>query len=145
VRRFLPDTSCLVAALCAWHEQHSATAEDLARRTKRGETLVAAGPVLVETYAVLTRLPPPHRMKPGDVLAALEGSFGGADVIALTGTETWALLKALPGPGIAGGSAYDALVAACARKAQADVILTWNRRDFQRVAEGIEVASPLLR
>jgi len=134
-----------VAALCAWHEQHSATAEDLARRTKRGETLVAAGPVLVETYAVLTRLPPPHRMKPGDVLAALEGSFGGADVIALTGTETWALLKALPGPGIAGGSAYDALVAACARKAQADVILTWNRRDFQRVAEGIEVASPLLR
>jgi predicted nucleic acid-binding protein len=142
VTRFVPDTSCLVAALCSWHEHHSATAEDLARRAKRGETLVAAGPVLVETYAVLTRLPPPHRMKARDVLAALEGSFGEADVVALNGTETWALLKALPRPGIAGGSAYDAQIAACARKAQADVILTWNRRDFQRVGEGMEVASP---
>lgn len=142
--RFLPDTSCLVAALCSWHEHHSATAEDLARRTKRGETLVAAGPVLIETYAVLTRLPPPHRMKPRDVLAVLEGSFGGADVVTLSGTETWALLKMLPGAGIAGGSAYDALVAACARKAQVDAILTWNRRDFQRVAEGMEVTSPRL-
>jgi len=33
-------------------------------------------------------------------------------------------------------------IAACARKAKADVILTWNVRDFERVAGGVEVASP---
>ena len=25
--RFLPDTSCLVAAVCSWHEHHAATVE----------------------------------------------------------------------------------------------------------------------
>ena len=143
--RFLPDTNCLVAAVCPWHEHHGATSEELARRGKRGEEMVLAAPALVEAYAVLTRLPPPHRLKAADALGVLEGSFGRADVVALAGAETWAFLKPLPAAGVAGGSAYDALVAACARKARADVILTWNRRDFERVAEGVEVASPAVR
>jgi hypothetical protein len=33
-------------------------------------------------------------------------------------------------------------MAACARKAKADVILTWNQRDFEAVADGIEIAAP---
>jgi len=70
------------------------------------------------------------------------GSWGDVDVVAMTGTETWPFLEALPGSGIVGGSSYDARIAACARKAKADVILTWNVRDFERVAEGVEVASP---
>ena len=39
--RFVPDTSCLVAAVCSWHEHHEATAEELARRSKRREEMVA--------------------------------------------------------------------------------------------------------
>jgi hypothetical protein len=34
------------------------------------------------------------------------------------------------------------VIAACARKAKVDVILTWNVGDFGRVAEGIEAKSP---
>jgi predicted nucleic acid-binding protein len=67
------------------------------------------------------------------------------EVVAMTGAETWPFLRALPGSGIAGGSSYDAQIAACARKAKAGVILTWNVRDFERVAEGVEVASPEAR
>jgi predicted nucleic acid-binding protein len=104
--------------------------------------MVVAAPALVEAYAVLTRLPPPYRLRPQDALAVIEGSWGGVDVVAVTGPETWGLLRSLPGAGIAGGSSYDALVAACARKAKADVILTWNVRDFERVAEGLDVAAP---
>ena len=140
--RFLPDTSCLVAAVCSWHEHHAATCADLARRWKRGEELALAAPAVIEAFAVLTRLPPPHRLKARDALAVLEGSFGTAEVVAMTGGETWPFLRALPDAGIAGGSTYDALLAACARKARADVILTWNRRHFERVAEGVEIASP---
>lgn len=142
--RFLPDTSCLVAAVVSWHEHYGATSDELARRGRRGEEMVLAVPALVEAYAVLTRLPPSHRLKAKDALAVLEGSFGKADVVALSGGETWPFLKSLPAAGIAGGSVYDALIAVCARKARADVILTWNRRHFERVAEGIDVASPLL-
>ncbi len=143
--RFLPDTSCLVAAVCSWHEHHAATVEELARRASRGEEMVMAAPALVEAYAVLTRLPPPYRLRPQDALAVLEGSWSKVAVVAMTGAETWGLLRALPGSGIAGGRAYDASIAACARKAKADVILTWNARDFERVAEGVEVASPAAR
>ena len=39
---------------------------------------------------------------------------------------------------IVGGGAYDALIARCALKAKADVLLTWNERDFVRL--GPEVA-----
>jgi predicted nucleic acid-binding protein len=140
--RFLPDTSCLVAAVCSWHEHHAATAEELTRRSKRREEMVMAAPALVEAYAVLTRLPPPYRLRPQDALAVMVGSWGKVEVVAMTGAETWPFLRALPGSGIAGGSSYDAHVAACARKAKAGVILTWNVRDFERVAEGVEVASP---
>ena len=142
MRRFLPDTSCLVAAVCSWHEHHSATVEELVRRAARREEMVLAAPALVEAYSVLTRLPPPYRLRPQDAFAVMEGSWGEVDAVAISGAETWALLRSLPGGGIAGGSSYDALVAACARKAKADVILTWNLRDFERVAEGLDVAVP---
>jgi len=142
VKRFLPDTSCLVAAVCSWHEHHSPTVGELARRTRRREEIVVAAPALVETYAVLTRLPPPYRLRAADALALIEGSWSHAEVAALDGTEAWPLLRELPGAGIAGGSTYDAVVAACARKARVDVILTWNVADFERVAKGIEVKSP---
>jgi predicted nucleic acid-binding protein len=101
-----------------------------------------AAPALVETYAVLTRLPPPYRLRPADALAVLEGSWSRLEVVALAGTEIWPLLRGLPEPRIAGGSTYDAVIAACARKASVDLILTWNVADFQRVAEDVEVKSP---
>lgn len=140
--RFLPDTGCLVAAACAWHEHHAETAAELARRASRGEKPVLAAPVLVEAYAVLTRLPPPYRLRPSDALAVIEGSWSRADVVALSGAEMWKLLRGMPAAGVAGGRSYDALIAACARKAKADVILTWNLRDFEAVADRIEVAAP---
>ncbi len=140
--RFLPDTSCLVAAVCSWHEHHAVTAEDLARRAKRREEMVMAAPALFETYAVLTRLPPPYRLRPDDALEAMEGSWGGVEVVAVPAAETWGLLRSLPTRGIAGGGSYDAVIVACARKARVDAILTWNLRDFERLTDDIEVAVP---
>jgi predicted nucleic acid-binding protein len=142
VKRFLPDTSCLVATVCSWHEHHRATVEELARRARQRETIVMAAPALIETYAVLTRLPPPYRMRPADALAVMEGNWSHIEVTAVAGTDIWPLLRALPEPGIAGGSTYDAVVATCARKSGVDVILTWNVAHFERVAEDIDVRPP---
>jgi hypothetical protein len=46
---------------------------------------------------------------------------------------------------IVGGAAYEALIARCAIKAQADVLLTWNTRDFTRFGADISrlVKTPL--
>jgi predicted nucleic acid-binding protein len=142
VIHYLPDTSCLVAAACSWHEHHEATAADVAARAGRREKVLMAAPVLLEAYAVLTRLPPPYRLKPGDALAVLEGSWGDAKLVAVPPGETWSLLRTLPERGIAGGGSYDAMIVACARRARADVILTWNVRHFERLAEDIDVMSP---
>jgi predicted nucleic acid-binding protein len=142
VTRCLPDTSCLVAVVCSWHEHHGATVADLGRRTRRREKLVMAAPALLEAYAVLTRLPAPYRLKATDALAALEGSWGDAEVVAVPASETWSLLRTLPERGVSGGGSYDAMIVACARRAKADVILTWNLRHFERLTEDIEIAAP---
>ncbi|MBI3961653.1 MAG: PIN domain-containing protein [Deinococcus sp.] len=130
--RFLLDTSCLVAAVCQWHEHHQATREELERRRRARQALVMAAPALIEAYAVLTRLPPPHRLSPSDTLALLEGNWGKADTVALSPIEYWRLLKLLPDAGVTGGQAYDAVIVACARKAGVEVLLTWNLAHFAR-------------
>lgn len=70
--RFVPDTNCMIASVCTWHEHHERTAAEIDRRLERSETLFVAAPALVEAYAVLTRLPPPYRLSPADALALVE-------------------------------------------------------------------------
>lgn len=142
MNRFLPDTSCLVAAVCSWHEDHEATRSELDRRRVERERLVLAAHSLLETYAVLTRLPAPHRLGEADALTLLEANWGRADVVGLTPREHWEVLKTCRRLGAAGGQTYDALIAACARKAGARTLLTWNRRHFERLAPGLAVLSP---
>lgn len=143
--RFLPDTSCIVAALCAWHEHHERAARELERRLESGGNLVVAAPALVETYAVLTRLPSPHRLSPADSQALLEANLMGDDVelVALATEEYVRLLRGAPERGIAGGRTYDAVIVACGVAAKVDVILTFNERQFSPLADpGIQVVVP---
>lgn len=128
--RVLLDTSCLVAAVLSQHEHHDATAADLARRRAAGHTFLMAAHAVLEAYAVLTRLPPPHRLAPADAVAVLDRNWASSESTALTGAETWRLLRRQAAAGTAGGRVYDGAIAACARKARADEILTWNGRHF---------------
>lgn len=124
------DTNCLIAAVLPQHEHHAATSSDLGRRRAAGDTFVMAVPALLEAYAVLTRLPPPHRLSPADALAVLDRNWGTTESVSLTGAETWRLLRHHGAAGTAGGRVYDAAIAACARKGKAGEILTWNVRHF---------------
>lgn len=135
------DTSVVVPALLAWHEHH-ARALALVRAALGGdEPLVLPVAVLVESFAVMTRLPAPWRLSPVDAHALLSGAFRSrAHVVGLDGAEGWDVLDAALGAGIAGGTTYDAQIAACARKAGASRIATFNRRDFARL--GLEILVP---
>ena len=134
----------MVAAVCGWHEHHQSAAAEIERRLRQGDKLVVAGPALVEVYAVLTRLPPPHRLSAGDALALLEANFmDGREIVALGGETYRTLVARASAEGLLGGQTYDAVIAACARAAGAETLLTFNERHFRRFAgQGMEIVVP---
>jgi predicted nucleic acid-binding protein len=142
MKRFSLDTSCMVAAVCSWHERHAAAAAAIGRRFRRAERLTVAAHALVETYAVLTRLPMPHRLAPTDAWALIKANFvDQADVISLDSEAQVALLSRLAAGGVSGGRSYDALIAECARKGSAGALLTFNTRHFSS-SESILIEEP---
>ena len=128
---FLPDTSCMIATVCAWHEHHGRAADEIGRRLRAAEPMFIAAPAVIEAYAVLTRLPPPHRMAPAAALAVIEGSFmGHGRIIALDGRSYRRLVHRLVEMQIGGGQAYDAVIAECALREPEVALLTFNENDF---------------
>lgn len=115
------DTSVAVAAALPWHESHVAAQSTLPRTKTR---LLAQ--VAIETYSVLTRLPPPHRVPAPLARQYLTEAFTfPAIMLVAAGYE--ALLELAARESIIGGAIYDALVGATAREAGA-TLLTLDRR-----------------
>jgi predicted nucleic acid-binding protein len=119
----LVDTSVVVAAFASWHAQHA-----VADRVVDGKARLVAH-CAVETFSVLTRLPPPHRVAAHLVRDFLAVRFS-SPYVALDGDEYRALIPRLVELGITGGAAYDALVAATARAAR-DTLVSCDRRAAQ--------------
>src|SRR5262245_7896458 len=129
---FALDTSCVIAAVCSWHDQHSSAAAEIERRLAGGEDLSVSAPAMTEAYAVLTRLPAPHRLAPSDAWELLRVNFvEGANVGTLSARQHIALLQRLAADGVSGGRTYDAVIAECAVKAGASALLTFNARHFE--------------
>lgn len=63
------DTSLVVAAFASWHEKHAPA------RSALDEGLGLVDHCALETYSVLTRLPPPHRAAAGLVRDFLSARF----------------------------------------------------------------------
>jgi predicted nucleic acid-binding protein len=141
---FFVDTSCIIAAVCAWHTLHAQAAGEIDRRLGVGEPLATAAHALAESYAVLTRIPAPHRLSPADALALLEGNFiGHARIVALDAAGYRSLLQRAGRDGISGGRTYDAVIAECALKAKAATLLTFNARHFADLeAAGMRIVVP---
>jgi predicted nucleic acid-binding protein len=114
------DTSLVVAAFASWHEQH-----DAARRAlDAGVRLIDH--CALETYSVLTRLPPPHR-SPGPVVMDFLRARFPQPFLRLSEPRYRGFVLTLADQGISGGAAYDALVAATAAGAGAELV-TCDRR-----------------
>jgi predicted nucleic acid-binding protein len=114
------DTSVVVAAFASWHEQH-----DAARRVLDADVRLVDHCAL-ETYSVLTRLPPPHRSPAAVVTAFLRARFT-QPYLRLDAARYRSFVLDLAARAIQGGAAYDALVAATAAAAGATLV-TCDRR-----------------
>src|SRR5919109_823568 len=140
---FLPDTSCMIAAVCSWHEPHEVAANEIESRLAGRAKMMVAAPALIEAYAVLTRLPPPHRLSPETALTLLENNFLKlATVIALNAKTYETLLLGAPKNNVAGGRTYDAVIGACAEQGKASIVLTFNAGDFTALGQDFDAVVP---
>ncbi|TAK68024.1 MAG: type II toxin-antitoxin system VapC family toxin [Betaproteobacteria bacterium] len=114
------DTSLVIAAFASWHDSHEAARHAL------DEGLLLVEHCALETYSVLTRLPPPHRVSGALVRDFLKARFS-RPFLRLSTTAYRTFIVQLPDRGVAGGSAYDALVAATAAGCGAE-LFTCDRR-----------------
>jgi predicted nucleic acid-binding protein len=133
----------MVAAVCGWHVRHAAAAAEIERRLGRGERMAIAAHAIAETYAVLTRLPTPHRLAPADAWTLVRTNFvENAALMTLDAPAHVAVLEQLSASGIGGGRTYDALIAACADASHARTLLTFNRRHFDPPPRGVTIVEP---
>jgi predicted nucleic acid-binding protein len=133
----------MVAAVCAWHTLHAAAAAEIECRLDRGERMVIAAHAIAETYAVLTRLPAPHRLAPSDAWTLVRTNFvDNAALVTLDAPAHVAVLEKLAGAGIGGGRTYDGLIAACAGASRARALLTFNRRHFDPPPHDVMLVDP---
>lgn len=134
------DANCLVAAVLETHVHHNETVLAIERLEASGATATMLAHALLESYAVLTRLPGADRVDPHTAAAALADSWSDRAIAAVQPSDPWSFLNTASGEGIAGGRVYDALIGHTASDAGIDVLLTWNTRHFERWPMGGTVA-----
>jgi len=126
LKRFF-DSSVLIPAFYKFDTRHDSSAKAL-RSASRGDSFCALR-TLGEVYAVLTGLPVRPRVTGADGMAILEQIRAKLTVMSLSEHEYVSAIQSVSDT-IVGGAAYDALIARCATKVGAEVLLTWNVRDF---------------
>jgi predicted nucleic acid-binding protein len=135
LRQFF-DSSVLIPVFYADHPQHAVSTAVFV--TARKEDSFCALRTLGEVYAVLTGLPVRPRISGRDGIAILKQIRARLTLVSLTENEYLSALETVSAS-IIGGAAYDALIARCAVKAGAEVLLTWNLRDFLRLGEVVHI------
>ena len=129
------DTTVLVAAVLEEHEHHERSFSALATATP--SSAFCAAHSLAEAYAMLTRYPGKQRLSPDQALLAIEVFEDRLAVVALDAREYLAAMGRFATHGITGGTIYDGLIAACALKAKADVLYTWDVGHFMLLGDEI--------
>ena len=126
------DSSILIPVFYADHPRHAVCTALFLAATK--EDSFCALRSLGEVYATLTGLPVRPRITGKEGVEVLKQIRQRLSLVSLTQDEYFSALEFVASD-IVGGAAYDALIARCAVKAGADVLLTWNLKDFTRFKE----------
>ncbi|GAB3883456.1 type II toxin-antitoxin system VapC family toxin [Kibdelosporangium lantanae] len=126
------DSSIVIAAFASWHEHHAIAVKALADRPR----LVAHA--AIESYSVLTRLPPPHRAQPSIVHEFITQRFPEPFLV-LSETGYQELLAAVSANQILGGPTYDALIGFTAAEHEATLLSLDQRATTTYEAVGVAV------
>jgi predicted nucleic acid-binding protein len=124
------DTSVLVPVFYGDHIHHQASLELFIQFDK--STGCCGAHSLAEVYSTLTRMPGKHRIRGHQALLFIGSLRERLSIVALTGDDCADALETSAALGIVGGGVYDAMLAHCAIKAQAEAIYSWNSRHYGR-------------
>lgn len=123
------DTSVLVAAFDSKDNFHERGWKVFVGGSESGAAV--AMHTLAETFAVLTGR---RAVRPQVAYEAIEANTQSLEKISLTAKEYYRTMERAESLGIRGGAVYDALILACARKAKATRVWTFNARHFELFA-----------
>jgi len=132
LRHVAVDTSIAVPLVVADHPDHAAIVE-----WAQDKALSLSGHALIETYAVLTRLPGSLRATGDQAAALIEENF--APSVQPTSETFTSLPRRCAHEGIAGGAVYDALVGAAA--ADNDLVLATRDARARSTYRAVGVAT----
>lgn len=133
------DTSFLVPVFYGDHVHHQAS---LARFIQFDKSSGCCGAhSLAEVYSTLTRMPGKHRISSEQAMLFIGSIRERLSIVALNGDEYADALHASSALGIVGDGIYDAMLAHCALKGEAETIYTWNERHYAQC--GAEVTRRL--
>ncbi|HEV2987403.1 MAG TPA: PIN domain-containing protein [Candidatus Angelobacter sp.] len=135
------DTSVLIPVFYADHPHHAAS---MKAYLSAGKDDFYALRTLAEIYSTLTGLPIRPRISGTDGIKFIRQIRDKLTVVLLTEQEYVSALEKISHT-IVGAAVYDALIAQCAMKCDADVLLTWNVRDFVRFGPDVSkiIKTPL--
>lgn len=137
------DTSVLVAAVIESHPLHARSRiwlHAVAKGTLKG---LLCRHALAEIWSVLTRLPVTPALSSQEALSIVERLLeNGLTPIDLTHRSYDLALHRCADAGVRSGAIFDALHLVAAETAGAGLMLTFNIKDFRRVAK--EVSPPIL-
>lgn len=124
------DSSIAIAALLDGHPAHDEAADALAA------CAATIAHVAIETYSVLTRLPPPNQADAPTTAEVLDERLPPT-FAALSASEHSKAPKRLAGAGVSGGATYDALIALTALKHDLEIITRDKRAERTYRALGV--------
>jgi len=126
------DTSVMVALCQRNHPLHDAAKQSFVKSSPANSYCAAHS--TAEFYSVMTRLPVRPMILPEQCLLLMDSLLERMTAVTLTAAEYRTTIQSCAEAGLAGGIVYDALLLACARKIRADVLYTFNPKDFLRLA-----------
>jgi len=143
LKRFF-DSSVLVPVFYADHPHRSTHLAQNYSLTQDKDDFCALR-TLGEVYATLTGLPVRPRITGPEGIGIVKQIRERLTLITLSEQEYVSALELASSGTIVGAAAYDALIGHCALKAGADILLTWNVRDFNRLGSAVAqlVKTPL--
>ncbi len=126
------DTSVLIAAFWGDHTDHDPSLRVFAKANRQNAACGVHS--LAEVYATMTALPVRPPLAPEQVLLFVQQIPERLTTITLDEGEYLETIRLVAERRLGGGRVYDALLLACARKSQAEVIYTWNVKHFRQIA-----------
>jgi predicted nucleic acid-binding protein len=136
------DSSIIIAGVHANHPLHALAANWIVHNLSVHKLLAPHYSVL-ESYAVLTRLPGDLRITPSEARNLLTTTVSNNMIVPRFDAESiWATIDTMVISSVAGGRSYDAFVMQILKDAGAEALATFNPNHFRDLADGVTLIDP---